>query len=109
MVTLTLKPKLYPDIIYSLILVISWRTENRTEDNNCRLVSGKSGVGGRGLSVLILILLVSGMCRREELRLPDGAHQPPAATPAPGRGAADQGVILLWIQLRSDLDESQCQ
>ena len=49
------------------------------------------------------------MCRREELRLPDGAHQPPAATPAPGRGAADQGVILLWIQLRSDLDESQCQ
>ena len=46
MVTLTLKPKLYPDIIYSLILVISWRTENRTEANNCRLVSGKSGVGG---------------------------------------------------------------
>ena len=30
-----------------LIAVISWNTENKTEANNCRLVSGKSGVGIR--------------------------------------------------------------
>ena len=38
------------------------------------------------------------MYRGQELSLPDGAHQPPAAAAAAGRGAADQGVILLWIQ-----------
>ena len=46
-----------------------------------------------------------GMRRGEELPLPDGAHQPPAAAPAAGRGAADQGVILLWIQRGSDLGQ----
>ena len=38
------------------------------------------------------------MCRGEELPLTDGAHQPPAAAAAPGRGAPDQGVILLRLQ-----------
>ena len=38
------------------------------------------------------------MYRREELPLTDGTNQSPAAAAAPGRGAPDQGVILLRLQ-----------
>ena len=48
------------------------------------------------------------MCRGQELSLPDGAHQPPAAAAAAGRGAADQGVILLWIQRGSVSSVTKC-